>query len=560
MEQHALYHPTPRLPEGWKQFQADNIDVTTTSDVPVHSRHSRSPSALSNNSYPQMSANVIQPSQIQNISLDDPMYTGESIGGDGDGDLDMASPAAQYGNDNSQDISHFRHSSVEGFEFRSNPEMRHASESPQPVQSNSYFHHHPDTAPSTATHPLNFNGANSNTTSTMDEFYLSSADPATSSPFINTNTFADTTSPPLLSDTLTPFAPYHNSFDAQQHSSLSPPQLYETTIGNNSLGPRWTHHRSISEQSEISSAAPSPFVQSEHGSPFVAAQDNNLDDDLRDAILSLDMGAQFDVAAQYQNRHNNFDPATLELDSQGFPLDAPYPSSERQDFYEQQPPPPQQQTSRPPSSSSFRPPPFSQSIFQFSTPEHISATIPPPLTSAASIPEIEVTAPPTPRTQAYGTIDPIFSHPYHPSQHPGSANNSPSIQPSYIFNNQEFAPLSLPQTQGRRRAVSDSGARPSAPMLPPSNPTTLVRRVSSGAYVSSSHPYLPVHETSGPSSGRSTPVRGHRKSLSQGQNMTHRDVLDLVKNDGPREAKNPKKFICDYPGCGQRFTRNSNKT
>jgi len=42
--------------------------------------------------------------------------------------------------------------------------------------------------------------------------------------------------------------------------------------------------------------------------------------------------------------------------------------------------------------------------------------------------------------------------------------------------------------------------------------------------------------------------------------MIHRDVLELVKNEGPREAKNPKKFVCDYPGCGQRFTRNSNKT
>jgi hypothetical protein len=91
-------------------------------------------------------------------------------------------------------------------------------------------------------------------------------------------------------------------------------------------------------------------------------------------------------------------------------------------------------------------------------------------------------------------------------------------------------------------------------MMPPHS--GLARRVSSG-----SHPYLAVQGDSPSSSGRSTPNRGHRRSISSGgHNMTHREVLDLVKNDGPREAKNPKKFICDYPGCGQRFTRNSNKT
>ena len=68
-----LHHPEPRLPQGWKQYHADNIDVTTISDAPTNTatgRHSRSPSVLSNNEAYSMNNNhtVIQPSQIENTN------------------------------------------------------------------------------------------------------------------------------------------------------------------------------------------------------------------------------------------------------------------------------------------------------------------------------------------------------------------------------------------------------------------------------------------------------------------------------------------------------------
>lgn len=245
------------------------------------------------------------------------------------------------------------------------------------------------------------------------------------------------------------------------------------------------------------------------------------------------MGAQFDLAAQQYNNHS-FDTSTLELDSQGFPVDLPL----TQDYY--------QDHSRPNSSGSNYQT-YSQPLFQPTISINNSFQSP-PLPSATSIPEIEVTPAPPSRTGTFNNLD------YYQSPYQGSAHNSPSIHPSYIFPSSEIAPLALPAAAGRRRAVSDSGTRPSLGMPPA--PSNLIRRVST-----SSHPYLPIGQDVSPNnSGRSTPARGHRKSFSSGHNMTHREVLELVKNEGPREAKNPKKFVCDFPGCGQRFTRNSNKT
>lgn len=609
-----LHHPAPRLPEGWKQFQADNIDVTTISDVPTNSsttgtgRHSRSPSVLSNHGgY----SNSIQPSQTENLhrplnssSISNPLL---DDGDDDDNDdiygnstdrprlgsiLDPQFPSEQQ---QQQQMSHFQTSSDEYSEFH-NPhsELRNSS-----VNSTvSYFGPH-DTAAhhthlSSATqqslngivpeNQYHHRNANSNTANNIDEYYLSSTDPS-SSPFLNpTTTTTDTTtfpgggrsstSPPAA---LSAFTTYQtDSFD-QNTFQPSVPTYDNSTLDTNTLGLHWSHHRSRSDQSDISSNAASPFigsVHSDHGSPFIHPHEpdsNTLEDDLHEALLGLDMGApQFDVAAQY-NPHN-YDTSNLELDNSGFPLDAPlFPSNnnnnnntaadrQEQQYYEQQ-----QQPSRPGSSSSYHHPAPLQSIFQYPHPHNIQTSIPPsfqspPLPSATSIPEIEVTvAPPTPRTQAFINIESYFPQPYH-HQNP-HRQGSPSIPPSYIYPQQDPLPaLALPSPQGgRRRAVSDSGTRPTFAMMPPTHHNALVRRVSSG-----SHPYLAVHGDamgSASSSGRSSPARGHRKSFSHGgHNMTHREVLELVKNDGPREAKNPKKFVCDYPGCGQRFTRNSNKT
>lgn len=616
-----LHHPAPRLPEGWKQFQADNIDVTTISDVPTNNttsagmgRHSRSPSVLSNHGAYSNTSTIIQPSQIEHHSLntggsggnnllgDDDIIYGNSDDGGGSNlgsILDPQFPSEQ-GQQQQQGLmsSHFPHSSSLGdeFDFRNHPQSQLGNSS---VVNSSYFgQQHDNTALSTATQNLNgvvvpgdnlplhhhhhHRNANSNTAN-MDDYYLSSTDPASSSPFLNpstttttttntdSNTFASSTSPPLLQDPFTTYQP-ENTF---HHPPTTTSSTYDTsTLDTNTLGLHWSHHRTRSDQSDISSNAASPFigsVHSDHGSPFInAQQDNSLEDDLHEALLGLDMGApQFDVAAQY-NPHN-YDTSNLELDNSGFPLDAQplFPqsssnnntASDRQEYYEH--------TSRPGSSSSYHHPPSSQSIFQYPHPHNIQTSIPPsfqspPLPSATSIPEIEVTvAPPTPRTQAFINIESYFPQPYHHQHHQHrqqGGSNSPSIPPSYTVYPPDLPALALPSPQGpnsgRRRAVSDSGTRPTFAMLPPSNPNALVRRVSSG-----SHPYLAVHESSASSSGRSSPSRGHRKSFSHGgHNMTHREVMELVKNEGPREAKNPKKFVCDYPGCGQRFTRNSNKT
>jgi hypothetical protein len=586
-----LHHPEPRLPQGWKQYHADNIDVTTISDAPTNTatgRHSRSPSVLSNNGAYSMNNNnnntVIQPSQIENTNkntnstlgnpLDDAIYGNSDNGVRHPSLSGILEPQFTSEQQQQQDMSHFQSPSLDEYEFQNPSEMRNSSVN----ASNSYFGQH-DTAALTADHhstaTQNLNGVpennhhhhhtNSNNAN-INDYYLSSTDPSSASPYLN----ATNTSPPILQDT--GYSTYQNSFEQNSFEQNSYQPTYETD--NNNLGLHWTHHRSRSDQSDISSNAASPFigsVHSEHGSPFINAQpDNNLEDDLHEALLDLglDMGApQFDVATQY-NPHN-YDTSNLELDNSGFPIDAPlYPTSDRQEqqYYDQQPQQPQQpqQTSRPGSSSSYHHPPSSQSIFQYNQPPHISTSIPPsfqspPLPSATSIPEIEVTvAPPTPRTQAFMNMnmDSYFPQPYNPHQHQQQQHShertgSPSIPPSYIYPSQDLA---LP-TRSRPRAHSDS-TRPTFTMVSPSNPNALQRRVSQG-----SHPYLGVHESSASSSGRSSPARGHGKSFSHGgHNMTQREVMDLVKNDGPREAKNPKKFVCDYPGCGQRFTRNSNKT
>jgi hypothetical protein len=524
---------------------------------------------MSNHNYPQTTMNMQQMQQQHNGQLDiydTPNPNPNSNSNMGGGDVGIGHHTTIKSQYNSEGLPHY--STTDEFDFT--PETRSSSGG----NNNSYFHPTPNPAPpathtaatSTATlqpslqsnntliqntsNPLSPSDQSANSNNTFEDYYLST-DPST--PFLPTSNPAyASTSPPIVQqqDTLSPFAPYQNSFDQPHYTQYNEPS-------SNNLGLHWSHHRSLSEQSDLSSNA-SPFigsVHSEHNSPFInPQQDNNFEEDLREAILGLDMGAQFDVTAQHYNT-TQFDTATLELDQQGFPVDAPL--FDRQEYYDHHQQQQQQQNSRPTSSSSYHHPSYSQSIFSNSHPANISTSIPPsfqspPLQSATSIPEIEVTvAPPTPRSQAYNNID-FFSppQPYNPGHN--SAHTSPSLPPSYFHS--DISPLALPPTQsGRRRAVSDSGTRPSMSMMPPH--TTLARRVSSG-----SHPYLAVQEGSASSSGRSTPNRGHRKSFSSGHNMTHREVLELVKNEGPREAKNPKKFICDYPGCGQRFTRNSNKT
>jgi len=557
MERQDLHHPSPRLPDGWKQFQADNIDVTTTSELPS-GRRSRSASSLSNHNFAAMS---ITPGQIQGHSgqgqnLGD-FRVGDTAALSGDLGLGRTSAASQFSSDQDGIIAQFAQSGMDEFDFGQTSESGRSSGH---GGSDGYFHRAAGTAAinTATTQPLH-STLNPTTTdhaanSAFDDYYLDSNDPSSNSPFLNPNAFAGDTSPPSIQqhqpqDSLSPYSSYHTSFDTQQQNTLQPQPQFEPS-SNNNLGLHWTHHRSFSDQSDISSNA-SPFigsVHSEHGSPFIHPQnDNNFEDDLREAILGLDMGAPFDVAAQHYNTHQ-FDTSTLELDQQGFPVDAPL--FERQDQYQNYEN--HQNNSRPTSSSSYHQPSFPQSIFTSGQSQNISTSLSqsfqsPPLPSATSIPEIEVTvAPPTPRSQALNSF-----LPYNGQQNHHSAHNSPSLPPSYIFSNPD--PLALPPA-GRRRAVSDSGTRPSFSMMPPHS--NLARRVSSG-----SHPYLAVQGDSPSSSGRSSPNRGHRRSISSGNhNMTHREVLDLVKNDGPREAKNPKKYVCDYPGCGQRFTRNSNKT
>jgi Zinc finger, C2H2 type len=576
-----LHHPAPRLPPGWKQYHADNIDITTTSSGNA-GRHSRSTSALSNHNFP--GEPTIEPLQIQ--SHTNALQAGDSIyGRGGDPVLGRTEFLGDEDNNSTNQTGSFVFQSATGAASKtsSSSELRNNGYFQPPVQSTA-------SQPSTATRspilanaltpaptlkrsqtpdPLATNtnvAAVFDTVDTDDFVYLPSStaiDPtaSSSSPFLNSrNSFAASTSPPLLhADTLSPFAPFHNSFDQQNAAFTTDTNNNTNTLG---LNPTWTHHRSLSEQSDISSQA-SPFigsVQSEHNSPYIEPQDS-FEEDLQVALRELDMGAQFDLSSHYQTQGPTFDPSTLQLDQSGFPMDAPLFSSESrsENYYLGE------RTSRPGSSSSYHGLSFPQSIFQAGQPSTLQTAIPPafqspPLPSATSIPEIEVTAaPPTPRTQAF-LNDSYFmgtggGSPY------GSRSNSPSLPQSYYPASELTPPLA-----SRRRAVSETGARP---MLPPSGVTNLTRRVSSG-----SHPYLQVNEHSPSASGRSTPSRGHRKSWSHAGNhavgiptagsghvsMTSRDVLELVKNEGPREAKNPKKFVCDFPGCGQRFTRNSNKT
>jgi hypothetical protein len=618
-----IHHPSPRLPEGWKQFQLDNIDITTTqtSYIPTTGRHSRSPSVLSNRDFP--TANIIQPSQIeqhhQHQDYLSPSNADEVAVDDGAADLLGLSSNSPYNSNEAQhDLSPFnaRQRSISPFDYgaselRNNPNILPSTAVPSGNGNTStYFQHGTENTasrntattqqtpsrqeqPSTTTN-LNANHLNTNVDASntlndtsIDDFYLNTgADGPSSSSFLNATTsspFVGTTSPPQ--DSFSPYITYATttSFDTQRYDTSAVD--LDNTLNTNSLGLGWSHHRTLSDQSDLSSNA-SPFVGSIHSaenSPFIAPQqDSSFEEDLREAILDLNMGA-----AQYDptfNASNSFDPSTLDLDTTtGFPMDAPLFQQDRQEqsYYEQ--------TSRPTSSASYHQPAYpQQSVFQ--QPHTISTQIPsgfqsPPLPSATSIPEIEITtAPPdTPRQQQYS--DPPYNE-YFPARsyspipaysgnvNNGSGQNSPSFPPSILqYTPQEPPSLSLPGggmgMGGRRRAASDSATRPQFTLNPNSYPgasssgsmgigpsgisgVNLVRRVSSG-----SHPYLAV-EGGGVGSRSSSPSRGHRKSFSH--NMTHKDVMDLVKNEGPREAKNPKKFVCDYPGCGQRFTRNSNKT
>src|SRR5271154_6987428 len=291
-----LHHPEPRLPQGWKQYHADNIDVTTISDAPTNTatgRHSRSPSVLSNNGAYSMNSNSIQPSQIENTNattnttLGNPL--GDAIYGNSDNGVRHPSlsgilePQFTSEQQQQQDMSHFQSPPLDEYEFHNPSEMRNSSVN----AGNSYFGQH-DTAALTADHhstATNLNGvpennlhhnhhrnANSNNAN-INDYYLASTDPSSASPFLNTsNTFVaggGSTSPPIIQDTsLSGYTNYQNSFDQNTYQPT-----YETD--NNTLGLHWTHHRTRSDQSDISSNAASPFigsVHSDHGSPFINAQ------------------------------------------------------------------------------------------------------------------------------------------------------------------------------------------------------------------------------------------------------------------------------------------------
>jgi hypothetical protein len=339
MEQ-DLHHPSPRLPDGWKQFQGDNIDITTTSDINT-GRHSRSPSVMSNHNYPQTTMNMHQMQQHNNGHLDIYDTANPNSNSNMSGDVGIGHHTTLKSQFNSETLPHY--STTDEFDFT--PETRSSSGG----NNNSYFHPTANPAPtvhtaanSTATlqpslqsnntliqntsNPLSPSDQSANSNNTFEDYYLST-DPST--PFLPTSNPAYTsTSPPIVQqDTLSPFAPYQNSFDQQHYTQYNEPS-------SNNLGLHWSHHRSLSEQSDLSSNA-SPFigsVHSEHNSPFInPQQDNNFEDDLREAILGLDMGAQFDVTAQHYNT-TQFDTSTLELDQQGFPVDAPL--FDRQEYYD----------------------------------------------------------------------------------------------------------------------------------------------------------------------------------------------------------------------------------
>jgi len=52
-----------------------------------------------------------------------------------------------------------------------------------------------------------------------------------------------------------------------------------------------------------------------------------------------------------------------------------------------------------------------------------------------------------------------------------------------------------------------------------------------------------------------------RKAFSVGSALpSPRELVEIIGIGGQGKAPNPKPFECDFPGCGQRFMRNSNKT
>src|SRR5579862_9476021 len=82
MEQN-LHHPSPRLPDGWKGYQSDNIDIIPSSEINANAsgRHSRSPSVLSDHHYPVINM------QMQQQLNDAKLYVGNDLlnGGGDDG-------------------------------------------------------------------------------------------------------------------------------------------------------------------------------------------------------------------------------------------------------------------------------------------------------------------------------------------------------------------------------------------------------------------------------------------------------------------------------------------
>jgi hypothetical protein len=108
--------------------------------------------------------------------------------------------------------------------------------------------------------------------------------------------------------------------------------------------------------------------------------------------------------------------------------------------------------------------------------------------------------------------------------------------------------LDLPPVPLRRRTLADITREPSTSMIP--SYERLSRRVSSGT-----HPYLAVSDSVSESSHLHSPAA--RKALCASHAMTHLEVLELLATDA--KGNTSEKFVCDYPGCRQRFSRNSNK-
>lgn len=152
-------------------------------------------------------------------------------------------------------------------------------------------------------------------------------------------------------------------------------------------------------------------------------------------------------------------------------------------------------------------------------------------------------------TQRSGAMFKSFfpPQPYNPQPN----DNSPFLPPNYILTNPDI--VTLPET-GRRRAISRNSYTCSRIFMMPTNSTL------GGTTVASAVQPFPLN-LQGTTPFSSAMSRDERPSVaSSAHNLTHHKVLNIVRKDGAMEAKNPKKFVCEYSGCGEPFTRNSTKT